>query len=170
MDGRDGNGVSKSQIIKLVDIRVGGPHLIGLIHRQHHRFPGTEKHVGHFLVGGGEAGLNVAEEHNDRGVLDGDLSLSAHKSENLAVRPRLNTAGIHNIKSVPAPLRLSVKSVPGDPRGVLHNGQALSHQLIKEHGFAHVGPAYNGNKRLSHGNVLPHDIQKSRRTDRTRPD
>ena len=75
VDGGNGNGVTQAQVIKLVDVRALA--LVHLVHRQHHRLAAPLEHGGNLLVGGGHAGLDVAQEHNDRGVVNGDLGLRA---------------------------------------------------------------------------------------------
>ena len=102
------------------------------------------------MVGGGEAGLDVAHEDDDRGVLDGDLRLGAHEGQDLVVGARLDTAGVHDIEFAVAPLTLGVQPVPGDAGGILHNGQPLSAQLIEQHGLAHIGAAHDGDDRFRH--------------------
>ena len=85
VDGGDGHRVPQAQVVELINIRVGVAHLVHFVDRQHHRLAGAQEQVGHLLIGGGEAGLDVAEEQNDRGVLDGDFRLLPHKGQNLAV-------------------------------------------------------------------------------------
>ena len=167
MDGGDRDGVPQTQVVKLIDVRVQAAHLVHLVHRQHHGLAGAQEHVGHLLVGGGQTGLDVADEDDDVGVGNGDLGLLAHEGQNLVVGAGLDTAGIHDIEAAVTPVTLGVNPVPGDARGVLHDGQPLAAQLVEEHGFAHVGPAHDGYKRLCHiRRPLP---QKSDHKGRSRP-
>ena len=145
VDGGDGDGIAQAQVVELIDVRVGHAHLIHLVHRQHHRLAGAQQHVSHLLVGGGQAGLDVAQEHDHRGVVDGDLRLLAHEGQDLAVGGGLDAAGVYQIELPVPPLRLGVQPVTGDAGGVLHDGQPLAHQLIEQHGLAHVGAAHDGN-------------------------
>ena len=122
VDGGDRNGVAQAQIIKFIDVRVGLSHLVHFVYRQHHRLARAQQQVGHLLIGGGQAGLDIAEEHDDRGVLNGDLRLLPHKSQDLAVGGGLDPAGIHQVKFPVEPLRLGIQPVPGHARSVLHDG------------------------------------------------
>ena len=49
------------------------------------------------------------------------LRLFTHEQENFAVRGRLNSAGVHNIKFASAPLALGIEPVARDAGGVLNN-------------------------------------------------
>ena len=154
VDSGDGDGIAQAQVVELVDVRVGGTHLVHLVHCQHNRLPGAQEHIGHLLVRGGEAGLDIAEENDDRGVLDGDLRLLAHKGQDLAVGTRLDAAGVHDVKGTSAPLRLGVEPVAGDAGGVLNDGQAFAHQLIEQHGLSHIRASNDGDQRFHWRHIL----------------
>lgn len=145
VDGRHGDGVAQTQVVEFIDVRVGVTHLVHFVDRQHHRLAGAQQHVGHLLVGGGEAGLHVAQEDDDGGVLNGDLCLLAHEGQDLAVGTRLDAAGVHQVKLPVEPLSLGIQTVTGDTGGIFHDGEPLAHQFIKEHGLAHIGAAHNSN-------------------------
>ena len=150
VDGGDGDGVAQTEIVELVEIgvhRAGGVHLV---HRQHDGLAAALEHAGHLLVRGGEAGLDVRDEDDDIGVVDGDLGLLPHEGEDLVVGVGLDTAGVHQTELPAGPLALAVDTVAGDAGGILHNGQALSDELIEQHGLAHVGAAHNGDQRFCH--------------------
>ena len=153
VDGGDGDGVAQTKVIELVDIGVFPTYAVHLVHRQHHGLVGPQEHTGYLLIGGGHAGLDVAHENDHIGVVDGDLRLTAHESQNLAVGTRLDTAGIHDVKGTARPLALGIDPVTGDAGGVLHNGKTLSTQLVEEHGLAHIGSAHDCNQRF-HGITL----------------
>ena len=144
MDGGDGDGVPQAQVVELIDVRILPAGLVGLVHRQHHRLAGAQEHIGHLLVGGGHAGLDVAHKDDHGGGGNGDLRLLPHKGQDLVVGARLDAAGVHNVEHPVAPLALGIQPVPGDAGGVLHNGQPLAAQLVEQHGLAHVGPSHNG--------------------------
>ena len=59
----------------------------------------------------------------------------------MVIGARLDAAGVHNVEDPVAPLARGVQPVPGDAGGVLHDGQPLAAQLVKQHGLAHIGPA-----------------------------
>ena len=148
VDGGNGNGVTQAQVIKLVDVRALA--LVHLVHRQHHRLAAPLEHGGNLLVGGGHAGLDVAQEHNDRGVVNGDLGLRAHEGQDLVIRPGLDAAGVDQGELPALPVAFSVDAVPGDAGGVLHDGQPPADDLIEQHGLAHIGAAHDGNDRFRH--------------------
>ena len=145
MDGGDGDGVPQAQVVELIDVRILPAGLVGLVHRQHHRLAGAQEHIGHLLVGGGHAGLDVAHKDDHGGGGNGDLRLLPHKGQDLVVGARLDAAGVHDVEHPVAPLTGGVDAVPGDAGGVLHDGQPPAAQLIEEHGLAHIGPAHDGN-------------------------
>ena len=151
VDGGDRIGVAQAQIVKFIDVGVGAPGLVHLVHRQDHRLAGAQQHPRHVVVGGGHACFDVAHKDDHRCVLNGDLRLLPHEGENLIVGARLNAAGIHQVEGPAPPLAGRVQAVPGHARRVLHNGQTLAREFIEQHGFAHVGPADNGNQRSCHG-------------------
>ena len=154
MDGGDGDGIAQSQIVELIKHRVRFAHRVGLVDGQHHRLLGAQQHIGHVLIGGGDTGADVAHQHDHIGVLDGQFRLIAHELQDLAVGIGLNAAGVHDGEGASAPLTVGVKAVARDAGGVLHDGQALPGQTVKQHGLSHVGAAHNGNDRL-HINSLP---------------
>ena len=119
VDRRDRNGVAQSQIVKFIDIRALA--LIHLIDRQHHRLSAAAEHGGNLLIRSGHTRLNVAEKHNDRCVVNGNLSLLPHERQNLIVRPGFNTAGIDQRKFPSAPIALTVDTIPCNARSILHD-------------------------------------------------
>ena len=146
VDRGDGDGIPQPQVVKLVDVRTHA--LVHLVHRQHNGLSRPEEHVGHLLVRGGDAGLNIGEKDDHVRVVYGNLRLLTHKGEDLAVRPGLDAAGVDEGELPPVPVALPIDAVPGDAGGVLHNGDALADEFIKEHGLAHIGPAHDSNHRF----------------------
>ena len=69
---------------------------------------------------------------------------------------------IHQTELAAAPLALAVNTVAGDTGGVLHDGQALTDQLIKQHGLTHIGASDDSNQRFRHRISLHfyHQIQQ----------
>ena len=119
VDRRDRNGVAQSQIVKFINIRALA--LIHLIDRQHHRLSAATEHGGNLLIRSGHARLNITEEHNDRCVVNGNLSLLPHERQNLIVRPGFNTAGIDQREFPSAPIALTVDTIPCNARSILHD-------------------------------------------------
>ena len=91
------------------------------------------------------------DQHDDVGVVNGDLRLAAHELQDFVVVPRLDAAGVHDGELPAVPVAVGVEPVTGDARGVLHDGQALACQFIEQHGLAHVGASYDGYHRFCHG-------------------
>ena len=58
------------------------------------------------VVGGGDAGADLGDEHDDVGRVDGELRLLAHEEQDLIVGARLDAAGIDDIERAAAPLSL----------------------------------------------------------------
>ena len=78
------------------------------------------------------------------------LRLTAHEFEHIAVGAGLDAAGVHQAEGSAAPLTVAVDPVPGDTGGVFDDGGALTGQLIKQHGFSHIGSANDGNQGFCH--------------------
>ena len=144
--GGDGDRVAEAERVKFIHAHVGRAGGVGLVDGQYHGLLRAQQHVRHVLVRRGHAGAQVGHQHDDRRRVDRDLRLLAHKEQDLAVGRRLDAAGVDHIKFPPAPLAFGVEPVAGDARGVLHDGQALPHQAVKQHGFAHIGPPHDGDQ------------------------
>ena len=145
VDGGDRHRVAQPQVVELVEVRVKGAGGVHLVHRQHDGLAAALEHIGDLLVGGGQAGLDVGDENNDVGVVNGDLRLLPHESEDLAVGVGLDTAGVHQTEFAPHPLAFAVDTVTGDAGGVLHDGQPPPDDLVEQHGLTHIGASHNSN-------------------------
>ena len=143
VNGGDSHGVAQTQVVELIEIRVDRAHRVHLVHRQHDGLTAALKHTGHLLVGGSQAGLDIRDEDNDVGVVDGDLGLLPHEGQNLAVCIGLDAAGVHQAEPAAHPLALTVDTVTGDAGGVLYDGQPPADDLIEQHGLAHVGASHD---------------------------
>ena len=148
VDGGDGDGIAQTQIVEFIDVRAAA--LVHLVDSQDHRLAAPLEHGGHLLIGSGHAGLDVAEEHDDRGVVNGDLGLRTHEGQDLIVRPGLDAAGVDEGELPALPVALPVDPVAGHAGSVLHNGQAPADDLIEQHGLAHIGAAHDGDDRFRH--------------------
>ena len=148
--GGHGDRVAEAEGVKLIDAgvdRAGGVHLVD---GQHNGLFRAQEHIGHFLIGGGDAGANLGDEHDDVGRVDGELRLLAHEEQDLIVGARLDAAGIDDIERAAAPLALGIEPVARDAGRVLHDGQAAAAELIEEHGLADVRPAHDRNQGSGH--------------------
>ena len=148
--GRYGNRVTHTQIIKFVELRIRGTDTVALIDAQNHRLAAFLQHIGHILIGSHHAAAQIRHQHDHIRRGNGNIGLRTHLREDHIIRPRLNTAGIHQQKAVTQPLTVAVNAVPGHAGLVVHNGQTGAYQFIKKCGFAHVGAAHNGNNRSRH--------------------
>ena len=151
VDGGDGDGVAQTQVVELIKIRVHGAGGVHLVHRQDNGLAAFLQHARHLVIRGGETGFDVGDKYDHRGVVDGDLGLLPHEGQDLAVGVGLDAAGVHQGEPPAAPLAFTVDAVPGDAGGVLHDGEALADELVKEHGLAHIGPSHNGDHGFRHG-------------------
>ena len=155
MNGGNGDGIPQAQIVELIEVRVRNAGGVHLVDGQNDGLAAAQQHSRHLLICGGESRADIAEEDDDGGVLNGDLRLLAHEVQNLAVAPGLDAAGIDKGELPAAPVALAVDAVPGDAGGILHNGEALTGDLVKEHGLAHVGAAHDGNDGFGHRDQPP---------------
>ena len=131
MDGGYLDGITQAQGVELVDIGVDLSHAVAFVDGQNHRLFGALQHGAHGTVGGGEAHGHIGDHNDDIRRLNGDLRLTAHKLQHLAVGARLDAAGIHQRKGPAVPLAVAVKTVPGDAGRVLHDGCPAAGQFIE---------------------------------------
>ena len=148
--GGDGDRVAEAERVKLIDAgidRAGGIHFVD---GQHDGLFRAQEHIGHFLIGGGDAGADLGDEHDDVGRVNGELCLLAHEQQNFIIGARLDAAGIDDVERAAAPLALGIEPVARDAGRVLDNGQAAAAELIEEHGLADVRPAHDRNQGSGH--------------------
>ena len=157
VDGGGLNGVAQTQHIEFVNVGIGSAHAVTLVDRQADRLFAPQEHVCHIHIRRRHAGLYVRHHDDDVRRLNGDLRLAAHEFQHFAVGVRLDAAGIDDLKLPSVPIAVAVDTVAGHAGRVLHNGGTSAGQLIKEHGFSHVGSADDGNQRLGH---VPASFQK----------
>ena len=150
VDGGGLNGVAQTQHIKFVNVGIGGADAVTLVDCQADRLLAPQEHVCHIHIRRRHAGLYVCHHNDDIRCLNSDLRLTAHEFQHFAVGVRLDAAGIDNLKLPPVPIAVAVDTVAGHAGRVLHNGGTSAGQLIKEHGFSHIGSADDGNQRLGH--------------------
>ena len=124
--GRNGHHLIKAEVVELVHLHGGLAHLIALVHGQNDGLVAAAQHVGHVLVGCGQAVAHI-HNHNDAvcGV-NGDLGLLPHVGQNALGCLGLDAAGIHQQKFVAVPLAVGKNAVAGNARRVLHDGKALA--------------------------------------------
>ena len=109
---------------------------------------GSQQHIRDLLIGSRQAGLHIRQENDDVRVLNGDLRLLAHERQDLIVRARFDTAGVHQTEFAAAPLALAIDAVARDARRILDDGEPLADELIKQHGLADVRPSNDRNQRF----------------------
>ena len=143
-------GIAQTQGVKLVHVRVDCAGGVALVDGQGNGLARPLQNGRHSGVGGRQAHLDVGYHNDSVGQLDADLRLAAHKLEDLVVCPRLDAAGVHEVKGAAAPLAGPIDPVPGDPRRIFHNGSPPAGQFIEEHRLAHIGTADNGHQRFRH--------------------
>ena len=122
--------------------------IIALIDCQHHGLLAPEQHIRNFVIRCGGAGFDVTDHYDHVCGINGDLRLTPHKLQHMAVGLRLDAAGIHQLKVPSVPVALSIEPIPGDTGGILYNGGPTTGQLIKQHGLAHIGSAHDSNQWL----------------------
>ena len=154
VDGRDGHDFVEAEVIELVELHRGLAHIVAFVDSEDDGLVAAAQHMGHVLVGGGQAVAHVHHHDDAVGGVDGDLGLLAHMGQNALGGLGLNAAGIHQQELVAAPLAVGKDAVAGDARGILHDGQTLAAELIEQGGLAHVGAAHHSNDRFAHRGFL----------------
>ena len=144
-------GFTQTEVIELVELRLGLAGLVALIDRQHNRLAAALEHGCNVHVRSGHACAQVGDENDDIRVMNRGLCLKAHELQDLVIVGRLDTAGVDDREHAAAPLTFRIQTVTGDTRGVLNNGQALAGQSVEQLGLAHVRAADDRNSWFGHG-------------------
>ncbi len=150
VQGGNGERVAQSEVVKFIKFRRLAARPVAFVDREHHRLARTAQHRRDILVRRCHAGVQVGDEHDDIGRLNGNFRLHAHKFQNFIVRSRLDTAGIHDLKGPSAPFGIGIQPVPRDARRILYNGKALARQPVEQLGFADIRSSDNRHNRLRH--------------------
>ena len=95
VDGRNGHHFVKAKVVELVQLHGGLAHVIALVDGQNDGLMAAAEHVGHFLIGSGQAVAHVHHHDDAVGGVDGDLGLLAHVCQNALGGLGLNAAGVH---------------------------------------------------------------------------
>ena len=151
VDGRDGHDFLKTQVVELVQLHGSLADIVALVDGQDDRLVAAAEHVGHVLVGGGQAVADIHHHDDAVGGVDGDLCLLPHVGQDALGGLRLDAAGGHQQEIVAVPLAVGKDAVAGDAGGILDDGQTLAAQFIEQGGFAHVGAAHDCYDRFAHG-------------------
>ncbi|MPM25075.1 hypothetical protein SDC9_71565 [bioreactor metagenome] len=129
--GGYGERLTESQSVEFIKFSRKLPCDINFVDDKDDVLLGLFEHGGDGLIGRREACRHVDHEQHKVGRLDGSLGLGAHVGHNLALRCRLNAAGVGQRKGFAVPLAVGVEPISGHARGVLDNGEPSSHQFIK---------------------------------------
>ena len=154
MDGRNGHDFVEAEVIELVEFHGGLAHVVAFVDSEDDGLVAATQHMGHVLVGGGQAVAHVHHHDDAVGGIDGDLGLLTHMGQDAFGGLGLDAAGIHQQELVTAPLAVGEDAVAGDARGILHDGQTLAAELIEQGGLAHIGAAHHSNDRFAHRGFL----------------
>ncbi len=155
VDGGHAHRVPHAQVVEFIKFRRRLSRSVQFVDAQNHRFFGALEQRRHVLIRRGDAGTHVDDKDNHIGGVDGDHGLSPHKFQNLVVGLGLDAPGIDELKDPTSPFPFGINPVPRDAGGILHNGLFPANQPVKEHGFAHIGPAHDCNNWFSHTKTIP---------------
>ena len=154
VDGGDLDGVAEAERIEFVDVGVRGADGVALVHGETDRLAAAQQHIGDVLIGGGHAGLHIRDHDDHVGGGNGQLGLTAHELQHLAVGVRLDAACIHELEFAAVPVTVAVNAVAGHARRILHDGGAPAGQFVEKHGLADVRPSNDRNQGLGHSASL----------------
>ena len=82
VNGRNGNGVSETQIIKFVKFRGNLAHSVALVDAKHNGLSAFVEHGGNLAVGGGDAVGHGCDKADDVAKLNGKLGLRSYLGRN----------------------------------------------------------------------------------------
>ena len=147
--GADGNRVAQPQLVELIDVVIHAD-VVNLVDNKQDGLLRLAQQVGNFAVVVGQPIAAISKEADNIRRIHGDFGLAAHLGEQHIVAVRVNAAGVDEREAAVLPLHISIDAVAGHAGGILHNGDALSGDSVEKSGFADVGAANDGNKRLRH--------------------
>ena len=150
VDRRDRDRLAQTEVVELIKLHRRLSDGIALVDTEHHRLAGLLQHLRHVCVGGDHAAFEVGDKNNGGCGVNGELCLPAHLREDHVVALGLDAAGVHHHRRVAAPLGLAVNTVARDARRIVHDGQPLSDQFIKQGALADIRSADNRNNGLCH--------------------
>ena len=135
-DGEDGNADA------MENVGVGFlRHGVDFVDGNHKRFAGSTQEAGEFFVEGRKAGLAVHDQHEQRGLLDGYMSLAQDFLRDQGFVIGDDAAGIDNFQRATTPFGFAIDAVACDAGLVGDDGAARAGQTVEERGLAHVGAA-----------------------------
>ena len=144
---RDGKRVADAQVIEFVQLHRRFTDRVALVDRQHHGLATLLEHTCHGAVVCGHAAAHICHQHDHIGTLNGKFRLAAHLLEDHVVCDCFNTAGVHQHERTVTPLALGIDPVTGHAGRVLHNGEPLTDQLIKQGRLSHIGSSHHSYNR-----------------------
>ena len=166
--GGDANGIAQPQTVELIE-HVVQSRVVQLVHCQQHGLAGAAEQGGHFLIVRGQALPGIAEKADHIRGVNGDFRLVAHLAQQRVVAAGIDAAGIDHGKFPAHPFHVGVDAVPGDAGNILHNGHAMTGDLVKKGGFSHIGAANDGHKRFD-VHLLSFIVSPAGRCTARRPD
>ncbi len=145
MDGGHCHGILlKAQLVEFVVLIGQVAGAVALVDGGDNRFSAPLEHDRDVAVGGGQSGADVAQEHDDIGVINGNLRLHFHLGEDNIVGLRLDSAGVNDDQLLAAPFGFAVNAVARDAGRILHDGAPLADELVEQRGFSHIGAPHDG--------------------------
>ena len=127
----DGEGFAQAQFVEIV-IVVGHLRCVDLVGDQDDFLSFAAQHGGHFLVCGGQPVSAVHHKQHDVGHVHGQLRLHAHLCRDDLLGVRFDAAGVDQEEMVTRPFRFRDDAVSRYARCILHDGDALAHDLIEK--------------------------------------
>ena len=134
--------VAETEVVELVYFRRRSADAVHLVYGEDYRLAALYQHGGYVAVVGGDSGGDIGDEYDCVGALHCEHCLLPHLREDDVVGLGLDTAGVDEHELLAEPLAAAVDTVAGNAGLVVHDGQALTHQLIEKCGLSHVRASY----------------------------
>ena len=120
------NRLAETEVIELIELHRRLADGVALVDAEHDRLARFLEHLRNVHIRRDHTALAVRHEDDNGGGVDRELCLTAHLGEDDIVALRLDAARVDHKRGLAAPLCLTVDTVAGNARGVVHNGQPLS--------------------------------------------
>ena len=147
---RNLNRVAEAEVVELIEIDRRLAERVAFVDADDHRHIAALEHLRDVEIRRHHARAHVGHKDDDVRRVDRDLRLRAHLREDDVLRFRLDAARIDEREAAVFPLALAEDAVARDARRILHNGKALSDQLVEQSRFADIRSADNRHDRFGH--------------------
>jgi hypothetical protein len=148
--GADGVDVADAEAAEVFGFESHG-FAFDLVNGEEDGLGAAGEETGEVVVGTGELGAGIDDHDDGLRFVEGDLGLVVDFGGDEFGVVGDDAAGIHQAEAAASPVEFAIDAVAGDAGLVTDNGAATAGEAVEEGGFAHVGPADDGDEGESLG-------------------